>query len=200
MKVERVSYDVPTPSAARGILAAIFQKPEFDFLIREIHVLKPISYFCLTRNEVKNKASYQSAKKARSSFLIEEQRTQRHSLILRDVAYIIKADQRLRPGVNEDIAKYRDQFRRRVNKGQCFWRPYLGCREFSAFFGPPEEGDQAIPVSTPLGFTLFDLLFEDEGKDRGTGTPIFFQAELERGVLKVPEALYSQTLKNKRSR
>jgi len=212
-KVERVSYEVPTPSAARGTLESIFWKPQFDWVIRRIKVLKEINHFSITRNEVKTKASYPTLKRWASEdnpdnhYLVEDKRTQRHSLILKNVAYIIQADQVLRPGVDpENLAKYRAAFRRRVNKGQCFRRPFLGCREFSAFFGPPSEEDQALPINKDLGFTLFDLIFDDEVtrkgelKTKGPAVALFFQAELRQGVLEVPRVLYNQTLANKENR
>ncbi len=137
MKAERVSYPVMTPSAARGILEAIFWKPEFSWRIREIHVLNEVRHFSILRNEVNDKMSYSAAKnrlEKGDSYFAEDHRhrAQRHTLALRDVAYLIKADVHPRHDVREDPAKYRDQFRRRVTKGQCFHTPYLGCREFNA--------------------------------------------------------------------
>lgn len=187
MKVERVSYTVMTPSAARGILEAILWKPEFSWRVREIAVLKPIRTFSILRNEVQRKASPRSD----LPFYIEDDRTQRHTLGLRDVAYLIRADVVLRPGCRDDPAKYRDQFRRRVQRGECFHRPSLGCREFAADFGPPAPDD--LPISEPeaidLGLTLFDLKYCGE---EGPHEPRFFHARLERGVLRVPQELYAE--------
>src|SRR6266566_682904 len=115
LKAERVSYPVMTPSAARGVLEAVFWKPEFAWRVREIWVLKEIRRFSVLRNEVNHR---------------EWKTMQRHTLALRDVAYLIRADIAVKPGVGEDPAKYRDQFRRRAERGQCYHRPYLGCREF----------------------------------------------------------------------
>jgi CRISPR-associated protein Cas5d len=126
MKVERVSYEVMTPSAARGVLESIFWKPEFYWQIREIRVLKPIRYFSILRNEVNNRANYASAQrrlKGEDGYYADEDRSQRHTLCLRDVAYSIAADVAVRPGVEEDEAKYRDQFQRRVRRGQCHNMP-----------------------------------------------------------------------------
>lgn len=187
MKVERVSYPVMTPSAARGVLEAIFWKPEFSWHVREIAVLKPIRHFSILRNEVNKRLSPSSDQ----PFYIEDERTQRHTLGLRDVAYRIRADVALRPGAKDEVAKYRDQFRRRVERGQCFHRPALGCREFAADFGP--VGCEDVPISQParmdLGLMLFDLRFNGS---RGPHEPRFFEAVLESGVLSVPGQLYRE--------
>jgi CRISPR-associated protein Cas5d len=192
MKVERVSYEVMTPSAARGILEAIFWKPEFEWQIREIRVLKPIRHFSILRNEVNNRANSSLAQrhlKGESGYYADEDRSQRHTLCLRDVAYTIVATIVLRPDVQDDEAKYRDQFRRRVRRGQCHSMPYLGCREFSANFGPEPPAD-AYPqnIEVTLGRMLFDLEYTSDGS--GRGTPHFFPAKLEGGILRIPEALY----------
>lgn len=204
MKVERVSYDVMTPSAARNILQSIFWKPQFDYKVRQILVLKEINKMSILRNELKTKAAYKSVQKFEDSqdhYCIEDDHTQRHALVLRDVAYIIRADIALRDGVTHNVAKYRDQFRRRVKKGQCFWRPYLGCREFSAFFAPPSGDEVPIKRTLALGRMLFDLKYEDTKKSAlGQGTPTFFHASLRDGVLHVPTNLYDDVLANKRSR
>jgi CRISPR-associated protein Cas5d len=193
MKAERVSYSVMTPSAARGVLEAIFWKPEFAWQIREIWVLRPIRHFSILRNEVNSKATLSTARgwaKTGGGYFADEDRAQRHTLALRDVAYLIKADVVLAPHATEDVAKYRDQFRRRVNRGQCYHQPYLGCREFVASFGPPDGTEQPINLTDDLGRMLFDL---DYAPDRsGRGTPHFFKARLENGVLKVSSELYRQ--------
>lgn len=197
MKVERVSYEVMTPSAARGVLESIFWKPEFSWQIREIRVLKPIRYFSILRNEVNNRANYASAQrhlKGEGSYYADEDRSQRHTLCLRDVAYSIAASVVVRPGVEEDEAKYRDQFQRRVKRGQCHNMPYLGCREFSANFGPepPPARDTRLQedITADLGQMLFDLDYEGDGS--GRGTPRFFHARLNGGVLRIPETLYKR--------
>jgi CRISPR-associated protein Cas5d len=140
MKAERVSYPMMPPSAARGVLEAIFWKPEFAWQIRGIWVLKEVRFFSILRNEVNSKVALSTARgwaRSGGGYFAEEDRAQRHTLALRDVAYVIMADIVLAAHATEDIAKYRDQFRRRVNRGQCYHQPYLGCREFVAFFGPP---------------------------------------------------------------
>jgi CRISPR-associated protein Cas5d len=185
MKVERVSYAVPTPSAARGILEAIFWKPQFTWRIEEIWVLNPIRYYSILRNEVNKKASRRSAsswEKHGGNYIASEDRTQRHTLALRDVDYVIRARIELQPGVNDHPAKYRDQFRRRVRKGRCFSRPYLGCREFAARFAEPTGDERPIPRSDALGRMLYDLEYRADGR----GTPHFFRARLDNGILRVP--------------
>jgi CRISPR-associated protein Cas5d len=193
MKVERVSYPVMTPSAARGVLEAIFWKPECLWQVREIWVLNPIRHFSMVRNEVNSRATEKSATtwaKEGGGYFAEEDRAQRHTLGLRDVAYLIRADIMLTARATEDVAKYRDQFRRRVDRGQCFHRPYLGCREFSAHFGPPDGSETPLDLSDDLGRMLFDLDYDADGS--GRGKPRFFSAVLDQGVLRVPPELYRQ--------
>jgi CRISPR-associated protein Cas5d len=190
MKVERVSYPVMTPSSARGVLEAIFWKPEFDWRIREILVLNPIRHFSILRNEINEKQSQRAASSWQNKgggYFADEDRAQRHTLALRDVAYVIRADIVLRSHADADVAKYRDQFRRRVQKGQCLHRPSFGCREFTADFCDPDGSERPIPVSTDLGQMLGEMAY-------GSGSrawPIFFHAMLEQGVLQVPECIYT---------
>ncbi|MGB3681329.1 MAG: type I-C CRISPR-associated protein Cas5c [Rubrobacteraceae bacterium] len=206
--VERVSYEVMTPSAARGVLEAIFWKPEFRWRVREIEVLKPIRHFSILRNEVNSIQSDRSAhswEENGGGYFADDDRAQRHTLCLRDVAYIIRADIELKPHTDEHPAKYRDQFRRRVKRGQCFNQPYLGTREFSAFFSPADGDEQAIDVSDDLGLMLLDVDFISDAKGavtyaghssegrkivRGNAQPKFFQARLDSGVLRVPQEAY----------
>lgn len=194
MKVERVSYPVMTPSAARGVLEAVFWKPEIRWQVRRIEVLREIRFFSILRNEVNSTASAQAAQERRrtgASYFADDDRAQRHTLALRDVAYVIQADAVLAAhATDEHPAKFRDQFRRRVERGQCYHVPYLGCREFSAFFGPVGPADRPIPETSDLGQVLFDLDFEPGGS--GRGTPRFFAAHLERGVLIIPPELYGK--------
>ena len=191
MKAERVSYSVMTPSAARGVLEAIFWKPEFAWHVREIWVLNPIRHYSIVRNEVNSKAVVSTARgwmENGGGYFADEDRAQRHTLALRDVAYLLKADIVLAPHTTEDVAKYRDQFRRRVNRGQCYHRPYLGCREFAANFGQPAVNEHAIALDDDLGRILFDLEYASDGS--GRGVPRFFSARLQAGILKVPPQLY----------
>lgn len=190
MKVERVSYPIMTPSAARGVLESIFWKPEFTWEVREIWVLRPIQYFSIVRNEIKTRQSERTARGWSSdgmgNFSAADDRTQRHTLALRDVSYVIRADTRLRADVTDDIAKFRDQFRRRVQLGRFFNAPYLGCREFNAFFSPLDGEEDPIAMSGDLGRMLLNMEFP-EG-NLGAGRPQFFDAELANGVLRVPPA------------
>lgn len=199
---ERVSYPVMTPSAARGVLEAIFWKPEFIWVIREIQVLQPIRHFSIVRNEINSWQSPSAAKKPDYRYFADDDRAQRHTLGLRNVAYIIKADIKLKAHANAPIAKYRDQFRRRVKKGQCHHQPYLGTREFSAFFCEPTPEDKPISASDELGLMLFDMEFtatknlptltyfthDESGAKvtKGKAQPKFFRARLENGILRVP--------------
>jgi CRISPR-associated protein Cas5d len=187
MKVERVSYPMMTPSAARGILEAILWKPELVWRVEEIWVLNPIQYVSFLRNEVNSRASERSARdwaERGGGFFTAEDRAQRHTLALREVEYVIRARPEPRSGTNADRAKYRDQFRRRVARGQCFAMPYLGCREFSASFASPEGTERPIPDSGALGRMLLDLDYTADGT--GHAVPRFFDARLERGVLRIP--------------
>ncbi len=190
MKVERVSYPVMTPSAARGLLESIFWKPEFTWEVREIWVLQPIQYLSIVRNEIKTRQSERTARAwstdGLGNFSAADDRTQRHTLALRDVGYVIRADMRLRGDVTDDIAKFRDQFRRRVQRGRFFNAPYLGCREFSAFFSPLDGEEFPIEMSGDLGRMLLDMEFP-EG-NLGAGRPQFFDACLANGVLRIPSA------------
>jgi CRISPR-associated protein Cas5d len=200
---ERVSYPVMTPSAARGVLEAIFWKPEFTWKVHEIQVLKPIRHFSILRNEMNSWQNPSTAKSEDYHYFADDDRAQRHSLCLRDVAYIISADIQLKAHADAPDAKYRAQFRRRVAKGQCHHQPYLGTREFSAFFSEPDGTESPIAHSDELGLMLWDMDFviDPEAKQieflthdseggrvtKGTAKPKFFRARLDRGVLRVPE-------------
>ena len=186
MKVERVSYPVMTPSAARGILEAILWKPEFHWCVRAIHVLKPIQFVSIRRNEVQKKIPTRTVKQWMKDptkykpFYADGVRTQRNTFALGNVAYVIEASVDLPEfSTTDPPVKYREMFERRVDKGQCFQRPYLGCREFAADFGPPEETDCPIEESMDLGLMLYDI---DYGK---VNRPLFFTAKLHDGVLTI---------------
>ena len=187
MKVERVSYPVITPTAARGVLEAIFWKPEFRWQVEELHVLREVNYFSILRNEVNKRASQQVAAKwshEGGGYSATDDRSQRHTLGLREVAYVIVARQVLRGNVTDDPAKYRDQFRRRVRDGRCFATPYLGCREFSASFGELDGSEVALSITEDLGPMLLDVAYRSDTS--GRELPQFWNARLERGVLHVP--------------
>lgn len=187
LKVERVSYPVMTPSAARGVLDQILWKPEFRWRVEEIWVLKEIRWFSLLRNEVNHRASERTAREwARhgGNYVASDpdNRAQRHTLGLYDVAYLIRAQPVPLSGRREDGAKYRDQFRRRVERGQCFAMPYLGCREFSASFGPADGTERPIERTEELGRMLRDVDYAEDGS--GRGSPRFFEAHLQMGVIR----------------
>lgn len=187
-KVERVTYPVMTPSAARGALEAVFWRPEFDWVVEEIVVLNEIRYFSILRNEVNSRQSDRVAAGWRDKgggYDATGDRAQRHTVALRDVAYIVRANIKLRPHATDNVAKYRDQFRRRVRDGRSFATPFLGCREFSASFAEPDGSEQPIGRTEDLGLMLLDMDFEPE--KRGIGKPRFFRARLEDGVMRVPD-------------
>ena len=194
MKVERVSYDAITPSAARGILEAIHWKPAIRWIVDRIHVLKPIRFENLRRNELGHKIPAGNVLRALNlgttedlHTLIEDDRQQRATTLLREVAYVIEAHFALTGAAEADDteAKHLAMFNRRAAKGQCFHRPYLGTREFVADFAPVKD---AIPPSTlpadqrdsDLGWMLHDIDYGD------AMTPRFFRAELRNGVINVP--------------
>ena len=189
MKVERVSYDVMTPSAARSVFEAILWKPAIRWEVKRIDVLKPIRWISVRRNEVASKVSVRNAQTAMNAgqgnlaLYIEDDRQQRAGLFLRDVAYRLHAE--LVP-VGDDArnnpAKYREMFLRRAEKGQCVNQPYLGCREFAARFrlvDDPAIEPPALDESRDLGWMLFDMDFAavDDPKPR------FFRADMQRGVI-----------------
>ena len=190
MKVDRVTYPVITPSAARGVLEAIFWKPEFQWQIEEIRVLKPIRYYSVLRNEIRSRQTAQIARRWQregGGFYAAADREQRHTLGLRDVSYIIKAQAEVEEGIGDDPAKYRDQFRRRVAAGRCFATPYLGCREFSARFSLPSGDETPEETNEGLGNMLLRMEYHPDGS--GRATPHFFNARLVGGILKLPRAV-----------
>ena len=187
MKVERVSYPVMTPTAARGVLESILWKPEFTWRVEEIQVLNQIRYASFVRNEINVRQTAQTAQgwqRNGGGFAAADNRSQRHTLALRDVAYIVKAHVEVKDSA-EDQAKYRDQFRRRVNSGRCFATPYLGCREFWAKFSAPDGTEIPINVTEDLGRMLLGMEFNPDGS--GRATPRFFDARLEQGVMRIPQ-------------
>lgn len=190
-KTERVSYSVMTPSAARGVLEAIFWKPEFKWHVRKIHVLNPIQYYSILKNEVASIVP-SNVTKSKRDYLADDDRQQRHSIMLRNVAYIIEAEIELMEHTTDNIAKYRDIFRRRVVKGQCFQRPYFGTRECAVHFSEPVQKDKAINLTEDLGPMLFDLKFPKSSSKNTQAIPYFFEAKLENGVLHVPDYLYQE--------
>ena len=203
MKVERVSYDVITPSAARAIFEAILWKPEIRWTVTKIEVLRPIRWISVRRNEVGDIASETTAKQS-GGLYIEDQRQQRAGLFLRDVAYrlharfdVVDGSQHIHRypelrGLSpaepeqsqpENPAKYLAMFQRRARKGQCFNQPYLGCREFSAYFTLVEDPQEAARMEPPIaldqdfGWMLHDLDYA------GGMKPGFFRAVAKGGVI-----------------
>lgn len=202
MKVERVSYDVMTPSAARGILEAIYWKPAIRWIVDRIHVLKPIRFQSFRRNEVGAIVSGRLAKSAMDrgdvsglGLVIEDNRQQRAAMLLTNVAYVIEARFELsaRAGADDDPAKHISMFNRRAEKGQCFHRPCLGAREFPADFRllAPDDPvpDSALPGDQrdrDLGWMLHDIDFNADGTSKRSN---FFRAQLAAGVLDVRRCL-----------
>lgn len=180
LKVERVTYPVMTPSAAVGVLEAIFWKPEFDWRIVAIEVLREIRQFTQRRNETTDLASLADAATGTRRINTAAHRVQRNAVCLKDVAYRIHAHVDLRPHATKPESAYRDQFRRRVSRGSCFAQPYLGTREFSAYFGEPDD-TPTISLNQDLGIMLHSV-------DHSTTPPRFrwFTARLDEGVLHVP--------------
>lgn len=193
MKVERVSYDVITPSAARAVFEAVLWKPAIRWRIRKIEVLKPIRWISLRRNEVGAVVPVGSVKSAMNrgtgdlALYIEDERQQRAGLFLRDVAYRLHADLEVlrTAGANNPPAKFREMFERRAGKGQCVNQPYLGCREFACDFRLVGGDQAAAPIdeSRDLGWMLHDMDFANLAGPK----PRFFRAELKGGVLAVPD-------------
>ncbi len=191
LKVERVSYDVMTPSAARAIVEAIYWKPAIRWIIDSILVLNPVKFDNLRRNEVKYKIPAKKITSAMESntplYLYSDDsdvRQQRAATILRDVAYIIEAHFDYVPGMgDENDGKHLETFNRRLENGQCFAQPYLGTREFSCSFEPvKDEYTSQLKGEWDLGIMLFDLDFSD----RKNPQPLFFRAKMSDGLMIVP--------------
>lgn len=180
-KVERLTYPVMTPSAAVGVLEAIFWKPEFAWDIAAIEVLKPIKYGQIRRNETDRVVPLDAAMKG-STVDTAADRTQRATTYLQDVAYRIHAHVAPRPHATEPVAKYRDQFRRRVTRGACFAQPYLGTKEFSSYFGESDESP-SLDLTIELGPMLHSIAYGEGGRNPRSR---WFNAALVNGVMTVP--------------
>lgn len=178
LKVERMTYPCMTPSAARGVLDSILWKPEFKWHVHRIQILKPVRFFSVKRNEI-------NSKQGRNPIIIESKRAQRNSVILRDVAYIIEASVNMN-GYSEKNSpkKYMEMFKRRVQKGQCFRRPYLGCREFAAEFSEPHESDMPIQDTIPIGSMLLDIFYDESGNP---SPRYFYDVKIDHGILNCSE-------------
>lgn len=196
MKVERVSYDVMTPAAARGILEAIHWKPAITWVIDRIHVLRPIRFQTFRRNEVASKISERNARSAMNrdtiaglGLAVDDDRQQRATIALVKVAYVIEAhfDMTIKASSEDNPAKHLEMFKRRAAAGQCFHRPCLGCREFAADFDLVEGKlpDSTLPEAErnrDFGWMHYDI---DHARGR---TPTFFRANMRGGILDVAAA------------
>ncbi|MFA5264353.1 MAG: type I-C CRISPR-associated protein Cas5c [Opitutaceae bacterium] len=206
MKVERVSYPVITPSAARGLLEAILYKPQFRWRIHRIAIRRPIQFLAFRRNEVKSKASRNP-----EPIFADEDRTQRNTLALRDVDYVIEASLDLtplagRPRLNphgadeptgdDNLGKYYGMARRRIEQGQCFHQPDFGCREFLAHFELASASAMQVLIGlnadADLGLMLYDVFDLDisdcwqTGKVEARPQITFFRASLKNGIVEIP--------------
>ena len=225
LKVERFSYPVITPSAARGIFDAIYSKPnrnpkeaQFHWQITKIEILSPISYIALRRNEVKDVANVSAIEKWMSGKTPpepiwadgdrdilgtdEKGRTQRQTMALKNVHYRIHAEIRPWPGHESKLTALETQFRRRASKGKCFYQPYLGCREFPAYF---LLADDPLPSGLPtisdqdLGLMLYDIF--DLSRPGSCDDPpaiSLFHATIKDGAINVPEYHSSEVLKTRK--
>lgn len=191
LKVERCSYDVMTPSAARGILEAVYWHPGMRWVIDKIHVVKPVQFTSVRRNEVKSKVlassvlqNYNGADKP-LYISTKSDIVQRASLLLKDVEYVIEAHFEMTDRANEtdNPGKFKDIIMRRLRRGECFHMPYFGCREFPANFCLCEEEKIRTAYDDveekDLGFMLYDMDYSD----RNHIQPMFFRAVMKRGVL-----------------
>ncbi len=205
MKVERVSYDVMTPSAARGILEAIYWKPEMYWVIDRIHVLNPIRFTNIRRNELANKIAVNlknAGPGGEMGIQVAENRQQRAGVLLLDVRYGIEAHVEVRrndePNQSHPGAKHIEMFKRRAAKGQAFQQPYFGCREFPVSFELVESfpaPHAELAGERDLGYMLNDLIFVPDKKGkiiesnqgrRLSATPTFFRAVMRDGVIDIP--------------
>ena len=188
LKVERVSYDVPTPSAARGIVESVYYHPGLRWYIDRIHVLNPIRFVSIRRNEVTDKISGRNVRQAAQGggqplYLVTSQKiVQRSSLLLQDVHYVIEAHFEMtdKAAPSDNPGKFQDIVTRRMERGQCFHTPYFGCREFPvSFWRWPGGPIPSIDETRDLGLMLYDFDYSDPAAI----TPTYFRARLEHGVL-----------------
>ena len=196
-KVERLTYPVMTPSAARGILSAVYSKPvEFYWQVKKIEVLRPIRYMSFKRNEVINSKIGKKAK----PMLVEDDRTQRQTVVLRDVRYRITAEIVPRKDFKGTLKQLVDQAERRIASGKCFFQPSLGMREFVCYFDKPSD-EKPVSENIDLGIMLYDVfdLHKYEVTEKAEPFVSMFHAVLENGVLNVPEYDSDLVLKPERS-
>jgi CRISPR-associated protein Cas5d len=179
MKVERMSYEVMTPSAARGIFEAIFWKPAIVWHVSEIQVGAPVDWIAFRRNEVESVAS------DKIYFAGEKDRAQRNTVALRNVDYLLNAHLELtnKASPDETLTKFEEMFHRRLQRGQHFHQPYLGCREFAAEVSPNVEGFRKLTENNNrhLGLMFFDFDFRVKPPK-----PLFFDAKLDEGIIQIP--------------
>ena len=174
LKVERMTYPCMTPSAARGILDSILWKPEFIWHVHKILVLNPVKFASIKRNEI-------NKKQGTTPIIIENDRAQRNSIILKDVAYIIEASiYQTTPDIKNPPKKYEEMFNRRVRKGQCWRRPYFGTREFVAEFAPANENDIPFKEDIPIGSMFLDMWYDEKGIPQ---PKFFYDVAVRNGVL-----------------
>lgn len=192
MHVERVSYEVPTPSAARGLVEAVYYHPGLQWHIRRIYVLNPIRFTNIRRNEVKSKVLASDVYSAMQgsgrplSIVTSQQIAQRASMLLQDVHYVIEAEFTMtdRAAPSDNPGKFQDIVTRRMAKGQCYHAPYFGCREFPAHFRAWPGGPiPTIQESRDLGFMLYDFDYSDPKNI----TPLYFHAKMENGAINVAD-------------
>ncbi|WP_312159430.1 type I-C CRISPR-associated protein Cas5c [Oscillibacter sp.] len=190
-KVERMTYPVPTPSGIRGVLASIYSKPaEFYWQVRQIEVLNPIQYATFRRNEVKSKLSRIPAESPTSACIeIEEDRTQRQAVVLKDVRYRVTAEIVPRPDFEKSISQLYNQFERRVKRGQMFVQPCMGTREFPAYFEWGSTGELPFALDMDLGLMVYDVFDLNEWKVGKQANPSvsLYRAQMKNGVIEVPQ-------------
>lgn len=192
-KVERLTYPVMTPSAARGILSAVYSKPpEFYWQVKRIEVLKPIRYMSFKRNEVINSKIGRKPE----PMLVEDDRTQRQTVVLKDVRYRITAEMKPQKDFKGTVNQLYEQAQRRIKGGKCFFQPSFGMREFVCYFGEPTDA-QPIPDTLDLGIMLYDVfdLHKYEVTPKAEPFVTVFEAKLENGVMDVPDFDSGQVLK-----
>jgi CRISPR-associated protein Cas5d len=190
LKVERFSYPVMTPSAARGMIEAVLWKPAIAWRIERIKVLMEIKFTAFRRNEVSSKAVRPSSALIANGgpppvLFVDEDRAQRNTVALSDVDYVIETHFVMtdKAGPGDNINKFVDMFTRRVAKGQHFHQPYFGCREFAADVLPADDYPRPIGDTKDLGLMLWDIDFGPK-----SNVPIFFPARLDQGVMEVPQS------------
>ena len=190
LKVERVSYDIPTPSAARGMLEAVYYHPGLAWIIDKIYIMNPILFTNIRRNEVDAKilaSDIRNSMQGGTKYLgiaTSDSIQQRAAMMLRDVHYVIEAhfDMTDKANPSDNPGKFQDIIKRRLRRGQCYYQPYLGCRECTAHFGLWENDEiETISETRDLGWMLFDMDYSNPADI----TPMFFRANMVNGVVDI---------------